>query len=161
MSVTTGVYVRVRRMSPAATAADAVELRALAENYAHGADRGDKDAFLSAFHPDARLIVFTNTDDDEPRSVREGHEALSAIPEMLRRYDKTFHFVGNHRYAVDGDTASGEVYCIAHHLTTDADGATDFVMLIRYLDSYRRDPGGAWRIAEREVRPDWTESRRC
>jgi hypothetical protein len=148
-------------VSPAATAADEVELRALAENYAHGADRGDKDAFLSAFHPDARLIVFTNTDDAEPRSVREGHEALSAIPEMLCRYDKTFHFVGNHRYAVDGDTASGEVYCIAHHLTNDADGATDFVMLIRYLDSYRRDPGGAWRIAEREVRPDWTESRRC
>jgi hypothetical protein len=50
-------------MSPAASAADTVELRALAENYAHGADRGDKEAFLSAFHPDARLIVFTNTDD--------------------------------------------------------------------------------------------------
>jgi hypothetical protein len=150
-----------RAVSPAASAADAVELRALAESYAHGADRGDKEAFLSAFHPNGRLIVFTNTDDAEPRSVRQGHEALSAIPEMLRRYDKTFHFVGNHRYAVDGDSATGEVYCMAHHLTTEADGATDFVMLIRYLDTYRRDPGGAWLIAEREVRPDWTESRRC
>jgi len=151
----------VSRMSPAATAADVAELRALAESYAHGADRGDRDAFLSAFHPDGRLLVFTNSDDDEPRGVREGHEALSVIPDMLRRYDKTFHFLGNHRYSVDGDTASGEVYCMAHHMTTDIHGATDFVMLIRYLDSYRREPGGAWRIAEREVRPDWTESRRC
>ena len=151
----------VGRMSPAATAEDVAELRALAESYAHGADRRDRDAFLSAFHPDARLLVFTNSDDDEPRGVREGHEALGAIPDMLSRYDKTFHFLGNHRYSVDGDTASGEVYCMAHHMTTDIHGATDFVMLIRYLDSYRRDPGGAWRISEREVRPDWTESRRC
>ena len=138
-----------------------VELRALAESYAHGADRRDRDAFLSAFHADGRLTVFTNTDDPEPRSVRQGHEELAAIPDLLSRYDKTFHFLGNHRYSVDGDTASGEVYCIAHHLTTDPHGATDFVMLIRYEDSYRRDPGGEWRIAARVVRPDWTESRRC
>jgi ketosteroid isomerase-like protein len=93
--------------------------------------------------------------------VREGHEALGAIPDMLSRYDKTFHFLGNHRYSVDGDTASGEVYCMAHHLTNDVHGATDFIMLIRYLDTYRKGADGAWRIAAREVRPDWTESRRC
>jgi ketosteroid isomerase-like protein len=147
----------------AATADDVAALQALAYSYAHGADRGDRETFLSAFHPDARLIVFTNTDDEEPRSVRDGYEAIGAVPDLLRHYDKTFHFVGNHRYSVDGDTATGEVYCLAHHLTNDedGDGATDFVMLIRYLDSYRRDPGGEWRIAQREVRPDWTESRRC
>lgn len=145
----------------AATAADVVELRALAENYAYGADRGDRDTFLSAFHPDARLVVFINTDDEEPRSVRDGHEALGAIPDMLRRYDKTFHFIGNHRYNVDGDAATGEVYCMAHHMTKDVHGATDFVMLIRYEDNYRRDAAGAWLIAERVVRPQWTESRRC
>jgi ketosteroid isomerase-like protein len=148
-------------MSRAATAAEVVELRALAESYAHGADRRDPAAFLSAFHPDARLLVFTDSDDDEPRGVREGHEALGAIPDMLSRYDKTFHFLGNHRYSVDGETATGEVYCMAHHLTNDAHGATDFIMLIRYLDSYRKGADGAWRSAEREVRPDWTESRRC
>jgi hypothetical protein len=143
-----------------ATADDVVELRALAESYAYGADRGDPDVFVSAFHPDARLTVFTNTDDEEPRSVRNGHEALRAIPALLSRYDKTFHFIGNHRYTVEGDAASGEVYCMAHHMTKDADGATDFVMLIRYEDSYLRHDG-QWRIAERVVRPQWTESRRC
>jgi ketosteroid isomerase-like protein len=145
----------------AAGAADVVELRALADSYAHGVDRGDRDVFLSAFLPDARLIVFNGSDDDEPRSVREGHDALGGIPELLRRYTKTFHFVGNHRYAVDGDTATGEVYCMAHHLSTDLHGATDFVMLIRYVDAYRRDADGAWKIAARQVKPDWTESRRC
>jgi hypothetical protein len=142
------------------TAADVVELRALADSYAHAADRNERDTFLSVFHPDARLVVF-DPDGEEPRSVREGHEALGAIPGLLSRYDKTFHFVGNHRYAVDGDSASGEVYCIAHHRSHDEHGASDFVMLIRYLDAYRRDDSGAWRIAERVVRQEWTESRRC
>jgi hypothetical protein len=50
---------------------------------------------------------------------------------------------------------------MAHHMTKDVHGATDFIMLIRYLDSYRKDADGAWRISAREVRPDWTESRRC
>ena len=148
-------------MSAALNAQDALELRALADCYAHAVDRNERDTFLSAFLPDARLTVFTRTEDAEPRSVRQGHEALGEIPQLLSRYDHTFHFVGNHRYTVDGDTASGEVYCIAHHLTRDEHGASDFVMLIRYLDTYRRDADGAWRIAERTVRPEWTESRRC
>src|SRR5665213_1283168 len=103
-------------MSDALSAADVVELRALADTYAHGVDRNDRATFLSAFHPDARLTVFMNTDDAEPRSLRQGHESLGGIPELLTRYDKTFHFVGNHRYVLNGDTASGEVYCLAHHL---------------------------------------------
>ena len=76
---------------------------------------------------------------------------------MLTRYDRTFHFVGNHRYWRNGDTASGEVYCLAHHLSTDTDGATDFVMLIRYLDRYRREPAGPWLIEDRLLRVDWSE----
>ena len=137
-------------------------LRALAEAYAQGADRNDADMFLSAFHPDARLIVFTNADDEEPRSIRDGHDALRGIPGQVARYDKTFHFVGNHACTFDDDagTAAGEVYCIAHHLTVDDHGATDFVMFIRYHDEYRRGPDGQWRISQRTVRPDWTESRR-
>lgn len=148
-------------MSVAATADDVIELRALADAYAHGVDRNDRDTFLSAFHPDAHLAVFANAEDNEPQSVRQGHEDLGTIPELLTRYDKTFHFVGNHRYTVDGGAAAGEVYCMAHHLTNDGHGATDFVMLIRYIDTYRKGADGAWRIAERAVRPDWTESRRC
>jgi len=148
-------------MSAGLTAGDVTELQALAYAYAHGADRDDRGAFVSAFHPDARLEVFTSSDDEEPRSVREGHEELGTIPHMLTRYDKTFHFVGNQRYqAIDGG-ATGEVYCLAHHLTRDVHGATDFVMHIRYLDTYRRADDGRWLIAERQVKPDWTESRRA
>lgn len=149
-------------MTTTLTAEDVSELRALAYAYAHGADRDDRDAFLSAFHPDARLAVFTSSDDEEPRNVRQGYEELGTVPHMLSRYDKTFHFVGNQRYEPGEDgTATGEVYCLAHHLTKDVHGASDFVMHIRYLDVYRRTADGRWLIAERQVKPDWTESRRA
>jgi len=138
---------------------DIVELCALAFAYAHGADRNDPQTFLSAFHPDGRLLIFADSADPSPRAVRTGADELAAVPGMLTRYERTFHFVGNHRYELEGDGARGEIYCLAHHLSTNGERHTDSVMHIRYLDRYRRDPDGAWRIAEREVRPDWTELR--
>ena len=32
-------------------------------------------------------------------------------------------------------------------------------MFIRYEDTYRRDPEGAWKFAHRRLRVDWTETR--
>lgn len=138
---------------------DIAELRALAFAYAHGADRNDPETFLSAFHPDARLLVFEDAADAAPRAIRTGAAELAAVPGMLTRYERTFHFVGNHRYELVADGARGEVYCLAHHLSARDGRHTDSVMHIRYLDHYQKDAGGAWRIVEREVRPDWTELR--
>ena len=66
--------------------------------------------------------------------------------------------MGNARYELDGDRATGEVCGMAHHLTPDRHGGTDFVMLIRYLDTYERRRG-RWAISERHVLTDWTEVR--
>jgi hypothetical protein len=49
------------------------------------------------------------------------------------------------------------VYCTARHLSPGIHGGLDFVMLIRYQDRYRRDPGQKWLIADRLVQVDWTE----
>ena len=140
------------------TVADQLALRALAERYAAGVDRRDRELFVSAFHPDAVLIVHATGDPDTVVGTRRGHDELGEITVMIAGYDKTYHFVGNTRYEIDQDHATGEVYGIAHHLTPDRHGGTSFVMLIRYLDTYsRRD--GRWGIDERRVVTDWTEVR--
>jgi len=79
-------------------------------------------------------------------------EAAQHIADNLGRYERTMHFVGNHRAEIDGDDATGITYCFAHHIS----GGADHVMAIRYVDRYRRTPGG-WRIAERHLYEDWTE----
>jgi hypothetical protein len=138
--------------------ADQLELRSLAEYYAAGVDRRDRDLFLRAFHPDGGIVLLDYTDPTQVRGTRTGHAELADVTELIARYDKTFHFIGNTRYTIDGDRATGEVYCVAHHLTPDRHGGTDHVMMIRYQDSYsRRD--GRWGIDERRLITDWTETR--
>jgi len=143
---------------PAAETADRLAIQDLAYRYAAGVDRRDKALFLSAFHPDATLTIVRNDPDGADQVVvRRGHGELGTIPELITRYDKTFHFVGNHHCVVSGDEATGEVYCTAHHLTSEPRGGTDHVMLIRYQDTYRRGSDGQWLIGSRRLVVDWTE----
>jgi hypothetical protein len=138
---------------------DRAALRDLAERYAAGVDRRDADLFVSAFHTDARLLVFQPSEAEEPRGTRNGPEELADVITLISRHDRTFHLLGNSRYDVSGDEARGEVYCEAHHVSAaGAEPRTDHVMYIRYRDEYRRD-AGAWSIAERHVLVDWTETR--
>lgn len=141
-----------------AEAADRLAIRDLAYRYAAGVDRRDRNVFLSAFHPEATLTVVRNDPDGvEQVFVRTGHDELGTIPELIARYAKTFHFVGNHHCVLNGEEATGEVYCTAHHLNSDLGGGTDHIMLIRYQDTYRRDRDGQWLIASRRLVVDWTE----
>lgn len=137
---------------------DEAPLRVLADRYAYGADRNDPELFLSAFAPDATLEVFA-VGSEEIRSTYHGHDDLRRIPGVLSRYRRTLHLVGNRLYEADGDTVRGEVYCMAHHVSDAEDGPSDFVMYIRYIDSYAPDGKGEWRIVSRQVRTEWTETR--
>jgi hypothetical protein len=139
-------------------ATDQLAIRALAFRYASGVDRRDRQIFLSAFRPTATLRVHRSGPNGEDLvSTYSGHQEIARIPELITRYARTFHFVGNHLCDVTGDEATGEVYCTARHLTLDPQGNTDLVMFIRYQDVYRRDPGGPWLIDGRDVFVDWSE----
>jgi IS4 transposase len=131
------------------------ELQQPSIRYAVGADRRDVDLFLSAFADGAVLRVFDPATADTPVSTRDTPERLANIIERLRAYEATFHLLG--QSAFDEQANTGEVYCVARHL--DRTNNTDFVMYIRYRDRYAQDEGG-WRIAERDVLVDWTETRR-
>ena len=134
-----------------------LELRSLAERYAHSVDRRDVATFVALFHDDAAIAIHDPSESNEPRELR-GIERLAKIPEVIERYPKTFHLLGQSTYTIGDDEATGEVYCVAHHLTPDAHGGTNYVMYIRYADTYRREDGG-WRIATRRVNVDWTDQR--
>jgi len=135
------------------------QLRSLAERYARGVDRHDDvAAFVALFHPDAVIAIHDPSESTEPRELR-GLERLAKIPEVIQRYAKTFHLLGQSTYEIRDGEATGEVYCIAHHLTSDPHGGTNYVMYIRYEDTYRPDTEGVWKFAHRRLRVDWTETR--
>lgn len=128
-----------------------LQLRDLVERYAKGADTQDGDLWLQVFTKDAEL----NTS----RGLIVGHDALAATPPKLSRYRATMHLVGNHYVEFHGDSAaSGQAYCVAHHLR-EVDGVEkDYVMMIRYDDDYV-NVDGQWRIAKRTLNLLWDEDR--
>ncbi|MGD0882289.1 MAG: nuclear transport factor 2 family protein [Acidimicrobiales bacterium] len=134
------------------------DLRALSVAYAGAVDTLDGPAFAALFTVDGELWVPDGSRGDAPTICRAGTDALEAIPSGLRRYVATYHRVGPATYAVDGDSATGEVTGVAHHLgrpaggpagTGDEDrGGLDTIWYLRYADDYRRLDTG-WRIARR------------
>jgi 3-phenylpropionate/cinnamic acid dioxygenase small subunit len=132
-------------------------LRSLSVRYASGVDRRDRDRFLSAFHADAVLLVHAGGEASAPTGELRGHAELARVVELIERYRETFHLLGQGSYELAGTTATGEVYCLAHHLERSTEQPATVVTHIRYLDRYRVGDGGDWRIAERRVVVDWQE----
>jgi len=130
---------------------DVREIGDLAYRYAQAVDRGDAEGFSALFLEDGLL--------EGSGYHSHGRSQLSKIPGFTAsRWMKTFHAVYNHLITVDGDAASGEVYCQAHHLRDVGGDLSDHVMFVRYQDDYARTPEG-WRFARRELVIDWTETR--
>jgi hypothetical protein len=58
---------------------------------------------------------------------------------------------------INGDSASGETYCLAHHISWEQGERQLLVMAIRYRDTFaKRD--GARCFQARELIVDWTDT---
>ncbi len=142
--------------------ADERALLALSVAYAACADARDGEGLAALFTEDGALVVPRPPSELRPVSVRSGHDALAEVAALLGRYERTFHLVSTPRFEVGGDEATGEVPCVAHHLSAPADpgadgpAGTDTVWFIRYRDQYRRT-GSVWRIVRRELHLQWVE----
>lgn len=142
------------------------QLRTLSLDYATAVDDRDGERLAQLFVADGELVVPNLPDQLGPVITRAGRQALRRVPEGLAVYERTFHQLSNHRYTVDGDRASGEVQCVAHHLSSAAgptgavgpagSAGTDLVWYIRYHDDYRRT-GEGWRFVRRELHLQWME----
>jgi len=139
-------------------AADRLAIRELVEAYAHCADRRDAKGQMSLFTPDTRFVVFMNARDPKPSMELHSREALAPVFADLNKYNATTHFVGQSTiFKLTSDRATGEAYCLAHHVT---DGEKRRLMLaaLRYLDKFVK-LNGAWLFSERLLYVDWTEER--
>jgi SnoaL-like domain len=138
--------------------ADRLAIRELVDAYAHCADRRDADGQKSLFTEDTRFVVYMEGQGSEPTQTLQGREALSPVFDDLNRYEATMHFNGQSTIGLDGDRATGESYCIAHHLFTDGGGRKLMVAWLRYDDAFAKIDG-IWLFAERKLYVDWTETR--
>ena len=140
-------------------AADRLAIRELVEAYAHCADRRDAQGQMSLFTTDTHFVVYMNSKDPTPSQELHSREALAPVFADLNKYDATSHFVGQSTiFTLTNDRATGEAYCLAHHVTVDGEKRRLMVASLRYHDTFVRTEG-AWLFAERLLYVDWLEER--
>src|SRR6266478_2380752 len=121
-------------------AADRLAIRELVEAYAHCADRRDAKG-------------------QTPSQELHSREALAPVFAELNKYDATTHFVGQSTvFTLTPDRATGEAYCLAHHVRVDGGKHRLMVASLRYLDTFVKIDG-AWLFSERRLYVDWIEER--
>ena len=109
-----------------------------------GADRSDRDLYLSTFHPDAVADVgpFVGA----PDSLYDWAEKLRHASPSVH------HHILNHGCEIVGDIAHAETYYI---FVAPNDDGTNLTAGGRYIDRFeRRD--GVWKIAMRQNLLEWS-----
>jgi hypothetical protein len=145
-------------VSPA-EAADRLAIRELVEAYARCADRRDAKGQMSLFTIDTHFVVYMDAKDPKPSQELGSREALAPVFAELNKYDATTHFVGQSTiFTLTDNRATGEAYCLAHHVSTESEKRRLMLASLRYLDTFVKTDG-VWLFAERLLYVDWLEER--
>ena len=140
-------------------AADRLAIRELIEAYAHCADRRDANGQMSLFTADTHFVVYMNAKDSMPSMELHSRDSLAPVFADLSKYDATTHFVGQSTiFTLTDDRATGEAYCLAHHVTVDSGKRRLMVASLRYDDTFVKIDG-AWLFSERRLYVDWIDER--
>ena len=137
--------------------ADRLAIRTLVDAYARCADRRDAEGQKALFTEDTHFVVYMDGEGSEPSQELNGREALTPVFADLNQYQATTHFNGQSTIALDGERATGESYCLAHHLKTEGGERSLMVASLRYHDTFVKR-AGAWLFAERNLYVDWIET---
>jgi hypothetical protein len=139
-------------------AADRLAIRELVDAYAFCADRRDAEGQKALFTDDTHFVVYMAGEGSEATDDLHGRESLTPVFENLNTYEVTMHFNGQSTVALDGERATGETYCLAHHVYSADDERKLMIAALRYQDAFAK-ADGTWRFAERRLYVRWIETR--
>jgi hypothetical protein len=129
---------------------DKQEIYETLARYCRGVDRGDEQEIRGVFHRDS--IV------DDGAFKGNGWENATRLAAAAGDSKAMTHNLTNVLVTVSGDSASSEACVIAHRIFEQDGQPLCREFFGRYLDSWtRRD--GTWRISERVVVHDWSDTR--
>lgn len=133
-------------------------LNELGVRYARYCDRREFDRLGEIFPADGLIAVHPGDPATHAPLYQMGSLAeIQGAFELLRRYEKTFHFIGQQLVLeADASTARGETYCVASHFHEKQGRPCNYVMYIRYQDRFARIDG-TWKIQQRRLIVDRTE----
>ena len=126
--------------------ADESDLRDLIHRYAFGLDTRDWDMWRSVF-TDEVVMDMSDYEPDPPPQRRPADTYLAYVRRLFAGFDATQHFIGTHRFIIDGDRATIVAHMRAEHWVTSGQGGDRYTMYGTYTDECVRTADG-WRISE-------------
>jgi hypothetical protein len=97
--------------------------------------------------------------DPKPSMELHSREDLAPVFADLNKYAATMHFLGQTTIlTLTHDRATGETYCMPHHLTIKDGNRRLMIAALRYKDTFVKT-GGTWLFGERKLYVDWMEER--
>ena len=126
---------------------DEYQLRTLVNAYCRAVDRGHLESLREMYHPDAE-------DSHGAFSAGSADDFIGRLAAARPYLRSMQHHVTTVNFAIEGDTAEGEIYTVATHTLVAGDRDVDVVVGGRYLDRYaKRD--GSWKFTARAIVTDW------
>jgi hypothetical protein len=138
--------------------ADRLAIRELVDAYAFCADSRDAEGQKALFTDDTHFVVYMGGEGSEPTDDLRGREALTPVFDTLNVYEVTMHFNGQSTVALEGDRATADTYCLAHHVYSEDGERKLMIAALRYQDAFAK-ADETWRFAERRLYVRWTETR--
>jgi SnoaL-like domain len=131
----------------------------LINNYSRYADRREPQNQADLFAKNATIEIYhSEPGNSKPDTILRGRSQFITGFETLKKYDVTMHFNGQSIIEIKDTNATGETYCLAHHLWVEEGKRMLMVIGIRYYDNFIRIKN-QWFFARRKLIFDWSDKR--
>ncbi len=140
-------------------AASRIAIRELIDNYGYYADRREAQKQAALYTENAIMEIYRGEPDtSKPVAILKGRKELEEAFKGLKIYDMTFHLNGQNTIKFSGDSATGRVYCLAHHIFVENGKRMLLVMGIHYYDTYVHR-NNQWLFSQRKLIIEWEDKR--
>lgn len=123
---------------------DESDLRDLIHRYAFGLDHQDWELWRSVF-TDRVTVDMTDYQSHRPARAGDADRVVAGARVLFAGLDGSQHFIGSHRYEIDGDRAKITAHMRAEHWMTTGKGSDKYTMFGTYFDQAIRTPNG-WKL---------------
>jgi hypothetical protein len=126
---------------------DEAAIQRLAKRYIECADTKDPENYIKLFAPNA-VLEWRGTKFDTPEKIKSLPAGATKDFQLLR------HVITNHIIRLDGDRATGTIYCMAFQLSEVPKSPNKYgtqVAYLTYRDRYVRGGEMGWQFAYREI----------
>jgi hypothetical protein len=134
---------------------DKLALKELVDTFSNLSDVKDVSSQVLLFTEDATVQTFANG--SRVANLKGRKEMENAFAPFLARFETVYHFNGQHTVKLNGDNATGVLYCTVTLIGMQDGKRMKTTIGVSYNDEYVRQ-NGKWFIANRRSNFNWQDT---